>query len=69
MFKFSRDQKFLFAEFCGNFAVAWLAAGLIAPLFIGIESRNLFRLILASSFSWSGVLLIFMLYLVRGENK
>lgn len=69
MFKFSKDQKFLFAEFCGNFAVAWLAAGLIAPLFIGIENNDLFKLILTASLSWSGFLLIFMLYLGRGENK
>lgn len=66
MRKFSRDQRIVTAEFLGNFAVAWLAAGLIVPVLQGdFSQEKLLGITMATS--WSLALLIYMVYFV-GEK-
>ena len=64
----TKEQRVVFAEFLGNFAVAWLAAGLIAPFVTKEElgkviQQSLIPVMLAT------VLLITMLYLTKGRMK
>lgn len=68
MKKLTIDQNKVLAEFCTNFAVAWLAVGMIPSILLGkdlAESKN----ILAASILWSGALLVFAIYLVRRKKR
>jgi len=66
--RLSLDQRRVLAEFCANFAVAWLAAGVVGPYVAG---KSLLEVSKPAIFSviWAGVLLIVMLYLTRGEKN
>lgn len=68
MKKLSWDQRRALAEFCANFAVAWLAAGVIGPLVAGWNLSAMLRPATMSTL-WAGVLLIIMLYLTRRSKK
>lgn len=68
MKRLSLDQRRALGEFCGNFAVAWLAAGVVGPYvtgksFLEVSKSAIFSVI------WAGVLLIVMLYLTKGGRK
>jgi len=65
MEQLSLNQRKALAEFCANFAVAWLAAGVIAPFVAGEYLLDIFSVI-AMSVSWAGVSLAFMLFLTQG---
>jgi len=64
----SQKQKEKLAEFCANFAVAWLAAGLIGPYFAKekpeIVVKSASTAILMASF-----LLMLMLSLIKEKNE
>jgi len=64
----SLDQRRALGEFCGNFAVAWLAAGII-PVFL--IDRVTLEVIKQSSLSviLAGTLLTVMLFLTKGGRK
>ena len=51
--KINMDQKIILAEFYSNFAIVWLAAGFVGPIFSPIENRFIFivRLILSLIFA------------------
>ena len=63
----SFDQRKVLAEFCANFAVAWLAAGVITPY---VAEKGLSEVIkpVGMSVFWAGFSLVFMLFLVK-EKK
>ena len=64
MIKLSKEQAKLLAEFFANLGVAWLAAGIVAPLITGkIVSEMIKSGLIAVS--WTGFLLIFSLYLFK----
>jgi len=63
--KLSLDQRRVLAEFCANFAVAWLAAGVIAPYVAGISFLEVIKPVAMSVF-WAGFLVTLMLFLVKG---
>jgi hypothetical protein len=65
--RLSKDQKYLLAEFCNNFAVAWLAAGVIVPS-LTAKTLSEFSVPALQSAYWATILLFFMLYLTR-EKK
>lgn len=60
--KLNLDQKKVLAEFCGNFAVAWLAAGVIGPVLTFTPAETLIPNLVAS-LVWSSILLAIMLSL------
>ena len=64
MKKLTKDQRKLLAEFLGNFAVAWLAAGIIAPVMKGGIDTNDFTKIFFS-ITYSVILIFLMLNLVK----
>lgn len=64
----SLKQKEKLADFCANFAVAWLAAGIITPYLAGKEFSQIIKSIGMSLF-WAGFSLVFMLSLVKEEKK
>ena len=63
-----RDQRKVLAEFCSNFSVAWLAAGVIAPYVSG-QALNRVGQSVAISVSWSSFSLIIAIYLTRNGGK
>jgi len=65
---FSKDQRRALSEFCANFAVAWLAAGLVAPYAAGKTLEEASRSA-SMSVIWAGVLVVVMLFLTKGEKK
>lgn len=65
--KLGLDQRKVLAEFCGNFAVAWLAAGVIGPIFT-FTSAEAFIPNLVASLTWSAVLLTVMLSLTEKKK-
>lgn len=68
MKKLSKDQRRALAEFSGNFAVAWLATGIIVPFITGgITIEGVKGAVL--SLIWTGVLLKIMLSLLEGGRK
>lgn len=66
--KLSKSQKQVLAEFFGNFAVAWLAVGLIGPFF---QEKSVSEAIKSGviSIAWSGLLIWGMLFLTKGGRK
>lgn len=60
----SEAQRLVLAEFCGNFAVAWLAAGIVGPI---IVERTFIIAVkpVIMSIIWASMLLFVMLYLTR----
>jgi len=66
--KLSSDQRRALSEFLANLAVAWLAAGIIAPT---IEKKNLLEAIQSAIMPvlWAGFSLLAMLSLTKGERK
>lgn len=68
MKRLSFDQRRSLGEFCGNFAVAWLAAGII-PVFL--TDRVTVEVIKQSALSvvLAGILLTVMLFLTKGGKK
>lgn len=65
MKKLSAKQRQLLAEFAANLAVAWLAAGIIAPLITGRVFQEIAKAGLMAV-TWTGFLIIFSLYLLKG---
>ena len=67
MKKLSKDQRRLLAEFCANLGIAWLAAGIIAPL---VTDRVFSEVVKPGliAVSWTGFLIIFSLYLLKGAR-
>ncbi len=63
----SPKQKEKLAEFCGNLAVTWLAAGIIPSFIAGKITIELFKPAVISLVP-AGVLLTIMLSLVKGEK-
>lgn len=68
MRKFTLDQRRSLAEFCGNFAVAWLAAGLIPSFVFGKVTYEIIKPV-ATSFVAAGGLLTIMLSLLKGGKR
>ena len=64
----SQKQKEKLAEFCGNLAVAWLAAGVIGP-YISKEELAFATQSTFFSIFLAGVLITFMLSLVKEKVK
>jgi hypothetical protein len=64
----TKDQRKSLADFCNNFAVAWLAGGLIGPFVTKARFEAAFQQSVAS-IALAGVLLAIMLYLTKGEKK
>lgn len=62
--KLDINQRKALAEVCGNFAVAWLAAGVISPTFTFTPVETLVPNLIAS-LVWSTVLLTMMLSLTK----
>jgi len=67
MKELSKNQRGLLAEFCANLGVAWLAAGIIAPLVIGRVFSEVVKSGLMAV-SWTGFLIIFSLHLLKGAK-
>jgi len=65
MKKLSNEQRRLLAEFCTNLGVTWLAAGIIVPLATGGVFLEVVKPGLVAV-SWTGFLIIFSLYLIKG---
>lgn len=66
--KLSINQRKALAEFYGNFAVAWLATGVVAPYVSG--QVNIIAIPSAVfSIIWAIFLLGFMLYSTKGGEK
>ena len=61
----SRDQRKVLAEFFGNFAITWIAAGIIAPY---ISKQDLFKSpeSLIISLVWAVFSILAMLELTKG---
>lgn len=66
--KLSPGQKAGLAEFCTNFSVAWLTAGIVGPYISGQNFTNSWQIIVISS-SWAGFFLTAMLSLTRGLKQ
>lgn len=66
--KLSAGQKSGLAEFCTNFAVAWLTAGVIAPYISRQNFSEIFQ-IMIMSITLAGSLLSLMLYLTKEVKK
>jgi len=66
--KLSLNQRKVLAEFCANFAVAWLAGGIIGPYVSGFNPNNIIQIVLTSVLS-AGILMMLMLSLVRGDYR
>jgi hypothetical protein len=64
----SQKQKEKLAEFCANFAVAWLAAGLIGPYFAK-ESLEIVLRSASTAILMAGFLLMLMLSLIKEKNE
>ena len=64
----THDQRVSLAEFFANLAVAWLAAGIIAP---SLEGRSLQEALKTGVISviWSLFSILVMLYLTKGGRK
>jgi len=61
------NQRKILAEFCANFAVAWLAAGIIGPVVAKREPSEI-GFSVAISLIWGGLSLISGVLLVK-ETK
>lgn len=66
--KLSAGQKSGLAEFCTNFAVAWLTAGIVAQYVSGQNFVDFWKIALLSGL-YAGFLLMIMLLLMRGVKK
>lgn len=67
MNKLSLEQRRAFAGFWAQLAVAWIAGGIIGPYLAGSQPYPIVKFAVVSS--WTGVSLIFMLYLTQGGKK
>lgn len=65
MRKLSRNQKTILGEFLGNFALAWISFGLIAPVFAPIDSLRLLIVRLIISLAAAAFLLRVSFYVVK----
>ncbi|MEK7550442.1 MAG: hypothetical protein AAB535_01515 [Patescibacteria group bacterium] len=65
--KFSRKQRDILAQFFCNYAITWLAGGIIGPFTTNWNSADNISIVLASLLS-VGVSVVMMLYLVK-ENR
>lgn len=63
-----RDQRMALAGFFANFAVAWLAGGIIGPF---LEQKSLENTLKPGIFSlfWGGFSIWAMLFLTKGGKK
>jgi hypothetical protein len=66
--RLSLNQRKVLAEFCANFAVAWLAGGIIGPYVSGLNPNNIIQIVLTSVLS-AGILMMLMLSLVKGDYR
>jgi len=66
--KLSLNQRKVLAEFCANFAVAWLAGGIIGPYVSEFNPKNIIQIVLTSVVS-AGILMMLMLSLVKGDYR
>ena len=63
----SRNQKNALAGFLGNYAITWLAAGIIAPVVTNSYSEKTGKVFLISTI-WVVVSLMWMLLLTGGDD-
>ncbi|MCL5675964.1 MAG: hypothetical protein M1120_02455 [Patescibacteria group bacterium] len=61
----SREQKKLIAEFCVNFAIVWLGAGIVTPIIFKTLSLDVLSSGVFSLF-WALFLMVFAVNLVKG---
>jgi hypothetical protein len=66
MDRLTLDQRKVLAEFCANFAVAWLAAGLVAPLVVGKTLAEISKQGFLMSLGWGMFFVGSAAYLVKG---
>jgi len=67
MRKLSLDQRRSLAEFCGNFAVAWLTAGVIPSFILGKITLEVLKPMVTSIFTAGGLLTV-MLSLLKSKG-
>jgi len=66
--KLSLNQRKALGEFCANFAVAWLAGGIVGPYISGQITEKAISTAV-TSIIWATVLLGIMLYSTKGGEK
>lgn len=69
MEKLAREQRRLLADFCSNFAIAWFAAGLVAPIFTGKSFEEINKSVIAAIVLGGVFLLIGVSLIKEGARK